>query len=86
MLQSPVKGGYPGKYVCFGMAAFLVFMLYRISRSTVSINKKQRNDAAEGVSFKPDPRKSIGGHVLVALVAAYLLATIVAAIYKSWPN
>lgn len=86
MLQGPVGSPYPGKYVCFAMAAFFATLAWRSSRIALRTMREQRKSAAQGIFFKPNAKKSVGASVAVALVATFLLATLLAAIYTTWPN
>jgi hypothetical protein len=86
MLQGPVGSPYPGKYVCFAMAAFFATLAWRSSRIAVRTMRAQRKNTAQGVFFKPDAKKSVGANVAVALVATLLFTTLLAAIYVAWPN
>jgi hypothetical protein len=82
----PVESPYPGKYVCFAMAAFCATLAWRSSRIAVQTAKDQRKNAAQGVLFKPDAKRNMGANVAVALVTTLLLATMLAAISTAWPN
>jgi hypothetical protein len=86
MLQGPVGSPYPGKYVMFAFVAFLGFMTWRFSRSAMEARRKQRNNSEQGITEKPDPKKSVGAAIAAAVIAFSLLVTALAAIYKSWPN
>lgn len=86
LLQGPVGSPYPGKYVMFAFAAFLALMTWRFSRSAIRARRKQRNDAALGISVRPDPKKSGGAGVTAAVLFFLMLVAALAAIYKAWPN
>ena len=86
MLQGPVGSPYPGKYVCFAMAALCATIAWRSSRIAIQTMREQRKSAAHGIIFKPDAKKSVGANVVVALVATLLLATLLVAVYTVWPN
>lgn len=72
MLRGPVGSPYPGKYVCFAMAALFATIAWRSSRVTIRTMRKQRNGAAQGIYFKPDAKKRVGANVVVTLVALSL--------------
>ena len=86
MVQGLVGSPYPGKYVCFAMAALFATVAWRSSRTAMRTTREQRKGHARGIFFKPDPKRSIGTNVLVALVALSLLAIALAAIYTAWPD
>jgi hypothetical protein len=86
MYQGPVASPYPGKWICFAMAAFFATLAWRSSRVVVRTMREQRRNTAQGLFFKPDAKKSVGANVAVALVATTLCVTMLAAIYVAWPN
>lgn len=86
MLHCPVGNPYPGKYVCFAMAALCVTLAWRSTNTALWTMSGQRKTAAQGILFKPDVNKSAGANVVAAFVATFLLATLLAAIYLAWPN
>jgi hypothetical protein len=81
-----VGSRYPGKYVCFAMAALAATVAWRSSRIAIRTMREQQKSAAQGIFFKPDAKNSVGANVAVALGATFLLATLSAAIYSAWPN
>ena len=86
MVHGPVGSPYPGKYICFAMAAFCATLAWCSLRVAVRTVREQRKSASEGISSKPDAKRSVGVNVLVALVATFLLATLLRTIYEAWPN
>jgi hypothetical protein len=86
MTHGPVTSGYPGKYVCFAMAAFCVTLAWRSLRIAMRTIREQGKSVAQGIFFKPEAKKSVGANVAIALMATFLLATLLAAIYNAWPN
>jgi len=86
MLHGPVGSPYPGKYVCFAMATLCATLAWRSSRIAMRTLRAQRKGTAQGIFFKPDAKNGAGANVVVALVATFLLATLLAAIYTAWPN
>ena len=87
MLRSgPIGSPYPGKYISLGMAAFCAVVLWRASRSLMKTVRDERRDSAQGISVKPDPKNSIGANLAVGLMVAYLLAMLLFAMYREWPN
>jgi hypothetical protein len=68
------------------MAAFCATLAWRSFRYAMRTKRDQRKNAAKGIFFKPDAKKSVGANVVVALIATYLLATALTAIYMEWPN
>jgi hypothetical protein len=68
------------------MAAFFAAIVWRCSVQAVKTSRIQQMNAARGTSFKPDAKRGVGANVSVALVAAFLLVTAIAAVIKSWPN
>ena len=86
MVRGPVQSPYPGKYVMFVFVAFLAFMTWRFSKSAVEARRDQRCNNEQGVTVKPDSKKSMGAAIVAALVAFSMLVTALAAIYKAWPR
>jgi hypothetical protein len=86
MLSGPVGSRYPGKYAMFAMAALLATVAWRSSRFALRAAREQRKNAVLGTSFKPESKKSIEANIAVAVGALCLLAGVLVAIYKAWPN
>jgi hypothetical protein len=86
MMLGPISSPYPGKYFCFGVAAFCATILWRSLRFEVRAFKEQQKAHAQAISFKPDVKKSVSANIWVAIVAAFLLATSLAAICRMWPH
>jgi hypothetical protein len=70
----------------FAFAAFFTVMCWRSSLNAIKTRTEQRMNAARGISCKPEAKKSVGANIAVALVAGYLLAVSLTAIYEAWPN
>lgn len=85
MLFGPVGSPYPGKYFSFEMAAVCAMVAWNALKSAVRIMRERRDNAAQGITYKPDSKKSIGAAAIVALMATFTLVTLLVAIYKSWP-
>jgi hypothetical protein len=62
------------------MAAFCATLAWRSLSFAMRTMREQRKNAAQGSVFKPDAKRSVGGHVAAALFAiawvAALLVTI----------
>ena len=86
MVHGPTGSHYPGKYVCFAMATFFAALAWRSSRFAMRAMEEQRRRATQGICVKPDAKKSVGANVWVALIAMFLLASVLADIYAHWPN
>jgi hypothetical protein len=68
------------------MAAFLAVLIWRSLRSAIKIKSLQRRNSAQGTTYKPNAKVSVGVNISVAIGAVFLLAMTIAAIFKSWPN
>ena len=86
MMSGPVGSAYPGKYVMFAIAGFSATLAWRSSRLAIRAAREQRKNAVLGISFKPEPKKSMETSIFVAVVAIWLLAVALVAIWKAWPN
>jgi hypothetical protein len=86
MFQGPVGSPYPGKYVMFAFAAFFAAMCGRSSLYAAKMRRDERMNAARGISYKPDAKKSLIANAAVAIGAGCLLAVALTAIYEAWPN
>jgi len=68
------------------MAAFFAILAWRSLRSAIRVAREQRTNAIVGTSERPDRKKSVEANVAVAVVAFCLLAAVLVALYKAWPN
>ena len=85
MLSGPVGSPYPGKYLSFEMAAICALVAWKALKSAVQIIKEKRKNAAQGITYKPDPKKDFGKVVVAAFMATFMLGFVLFSIYKYWP-
>lgn len=67
----------------FACAAISAFLCWRSLRYTARTWREQQTNAARGISYKPDGKKSVGANVAVGLIAGCLLIVAVIAICKA---
>jgi hypothetical protein len=86
LLSGPVRSSYPGKYVFAAMAVFMAVLISLSLRASIRISRENRHNTRQGITTKPDPKKSVEANVAVAFLATYILVLLLFGIYKMWPN
>lgn len=86
MFQGPVGSPYPGKYAMFAFAALLATVCWRSLLHAAKMRREQKMNSDRGITYKPEPKNSVGASIAVAVTAGCLLAVALWAIYRAWPN
>jgi hypothetical protein len=86
MIFSPVHAGYPGKYVSYAVAAFVVAHLSYAVTHSIRQKRDGRNRTKLGVIEKPDAKKNPRGIIAIVLVDLIILGGIIGDVYNHRPN